>query len=74
GLSYVWGEVEDDAGRTIRARQRGPEAYTLTALTALAVVGRVLKGEAPAGFKTPSLAYGADFILEIDGVVREDLP
>ncbi|HKP71845.1 MAG TPA: saccharopine dehydrogenase NADP-binding domain-containing protein, partial [Pyrinomonadaceae bacterium] len=49
GLSYVWGEAEDDSGRKIRARQRGPEAYTLTALTALAVVGRVLKGEAPAG-------------------------
>ena len=25
------------------------------------------------GFQTPSLAYGADFILQFDGVEREDL-
>ena len=39
----------------------------------LAAVGRVLAGQAPAGFQTPSRAYGADFIMEIEGVTREDL-
>jgi short subunit dehydrogenase-like uncharacterized protein len=73
GASVVWGEVSDDEGRKKRSRLRGPEGYTLTALTALAVVERVLAGVAPAGFQTPSLAYGADFILEIEGVAREDL-
>jgi short subunit dehydrogenase-like uncharacterized protein len=73
GASFVWGEVSDDEGHKRSARLRGPEGYTLTAMTALAIVERVLAGDAPAGFQTPSLAYGADFILSIKGVAREDL-
>ncbi len=55
------------------SRLRTPEAYTLTALTALAIAERALGGDAPAGFQTPALAYGPDFILEFPGVTREDL-
>ncbi len=73
GASYVWGEVGDDSGQTRRSRLKGPEGYTLTAMTALAIVERVLAGDAPPGFQTPSLAYGANFILEIQGVERVDL-
>lgn len=73
GRSYVWGEAADDAGRRAVSRLTGPEGYTLTAMTALASVGRVLRGDAPAGFQTPSKAFGPDFILEIEGVTREDL-
>jgi short subunit dehydrogenase-like uncharacterized protein len=73
GASFVWGEVEDDAGQKSSSRLRGPDGYTLTAMTALAAIERVLGGAAPPGFQTPSLAYGADFILEIEGVTREDL-
>lgn len=73
GASFVWGEAEDVEGRKCVSRLSGPEGYTLTALTALACVARVLDGQAPAGFQTPSLAYGADFILKIEGVVREDV-
>lgn len=73
GASYVWGEAEDASGQKAAARLRGPEGYTLTALTALRAIERVLAGDAPAGFQTPSLAYGPDFILEIAGVAREDL-
>ena len=73
GESLVWGEVEDESGQKKVSRIRCPEGYTLTALTALAIVERVLAGEIESGFKTPSLAYGADFITEIKGVTREDL-
>jgi len=73
GKSFVWGEVEDESGQRKASRLQGPEGYTLTALTALAIVERVLAGDAPAGFQTPSRAYGADFILNIEGVKREDL-
>ncbi len=72
GQSLLWGEVRDERGATVVARIRGPEGYTLTALTALAVVSRVLAGEAPPGFQTPSRAYGADFILEVPGIERAD--
>ena len=41
--------------------------------TAVAIVERVLKGEVKPGYQTPSMAYGADFILEFEGVKREDL-
>jgi molybdate-binding protein len=50
-----------------------PEGYTLTALTSLAAAAKVLSGDARLGFQTPSLAYGAEFILEIEGVEREDV-
>lgn len=73
GKSIVWGEATDAAGKRCVSRLRGPEGYTLTSMTALAAVEHVLAGRAPAGFQTPSRAYGADFIMEIEGVTREDL-
>ncbi len=74
GESTVWGEVTDASGQRRVSRLRCPEAYTLTALTTLAIVERLLREEhAPEGFQTPSRAYGADFILKIEGVTREDL-
>jgi short subunit dehydrogenase-like uncharacterized protein len=70
----VWGEVEDDRGNKLTARLRGPEASaTWTTLAALAAARKVLGGFAPPGFQTPAGAYGADFVLEIAGVSREDL-
>jgi short subunit dehydrogenase-like uncharacterized protein len=60
-------------GRQAVARLATPEGYTLTALTAVAAVAKVLGGSARPGFQTPSLAFGADFVLEIEGVRREDL-
>ncbi|MDT5062367.1 MAG: hypothetical protein QOH63_2826 [Acidobacteriota bacterium] len=73
GKSFVWGEVLDDSGKRAVSRLSGPEGYKLTALTSLAIVGHVLAGNISTGFQTPSKAYGADLILEIEGVVREDL-
>lgn len=73
GKSFVWGEVLDDGGQRKRALLRCPEGYTLTALTALGIVERVLAGKFSTGFQTPSRAYGADFILGIEGVARKDL-
>ncbi len=70
----VWGEVEDDQGHKVVSRLHGPEGgVTWTSRAALAAVQRVLAGEAPLGFQTPALAYGADFALECEGVTREDV-
>jgi short subunit dehydrogenase-like uncharacterized protein len=70
----VWGEVEDDQGHKAAARLHGPEAgLDWTSRAALAVVQKVLAGNAPSGFQTPGKAYGADFVLECEGVSREDL-
>jgi short subunit dehydrogenase-like uncharacterized protein len=72
--THVWGQVEDDHGGRATARLHGPEAgLEWTARAALAAVRRVLEGDAPAGFQTPATAFGADFVLECEGVTREDL-
>jgi short subunit dehydrogenase-like uncharacterized protein len=69
----VWGEVEDAEGRKAVSRLHGPEAGVVwTARAALAAVQKVLAGNASPGFQTPALAYGADFVLECEGVTRED--
>jgi short subunit dehydrogenase-like uncharacterized protein len=73
GLSLLWGEALDDQGRRAVSRLRGPEGYTLTAATAVLIAEKVLAGQARPGFQTPSLAFGPDLVLEIDGVAREDL-
>ena len=73
GRSLLWGEVEDNSGKKLVSRLQTPDGYTLTAMTALAIVEKVLDGLVAVGFQTPSLVYGPDFILEIPGVVREDL-
>ena len=72
GRTVLWGEVTDGAGRRAVARTRAPDGCTFTVRTALAVVERVLAAEAPSGFQTPSTAYGADFVLGLEGVARHD--
>ncbi len=72
--THVWGEVEDAAGTIVHARLHGPEAGVVwTARAALAAVRRVLAGDVRHGFQTPGLAFGPDFVLEAEGVTREDL-
>ena len=73
GKSLLWGEAIDDAGNRAAARIITPEGYTLTALTALTVVLEIMRGNVKPGFQTPSTAYGANFIMQIEGVTREDL-
>lgn len=73
GKIYVWGKVQDDNGNSVIARLITPEGYTLTALTALASVEKVLKGSGLLGFQTPATAFGHNFIMEIPGVLRQDL-
>ena len=73
GRSRLWGEVSDDQGQQVISRLETPDGYSLTAETALGAVKRVLAGDHKAGFQTPSMAYGADFVLEFEGVQREDI-
>jgi short subunit dehydrogenase-like uncharacterized protein len=72
GQTRVWGEATEPHGERVVSRLRGPEGYTFTMLAALAIVTRVLDGDAPAGYQTPSLAYGPDFVLDLPGVERSD--
>lgn len=68
GVSRLWGEALDQgAGKTVSARLVGPETYKWTYLTAVHIVERILAGDAPPGFQTPSKAFGPDLILEVGG-------
>lgn len=73
GAVHVWGEATDAQGRRVEARLQGPNGYLLTAHAALHIAGRVLAGEHRPGFTTPSLLFGPDLVLELPGIVREDL-
>lgn len=72
--SRLWGEATAPDGRVLRSRLVAPDGYSLTAMTAVAAVTRVVEGAVPPGFQTPSRAFGPDFILSIPGTAREDLP
>jgi short subunit dehydrogenase-like uncharacterized protein len=72
--AQLWGEAWDDDGNRVASRLRTPDGYTLTAITAVAAARKVLAGGAQPGYRTPSMAFGPDFILEVEGAVREDLP
>ncbi len=58
-----WGRVWDAEGSSVEATLQTQEGYGLTVLTALSSVAKVLAGEGPLGFSTPSKAFGAEFIL-----------
>ena len=72
GFSLLIAEVTDGT-KTVRAKLRTPEAYYLTALTSVEIMKRILSNDIKLGFQTPSKVYGADFILQFNGVEREDL-
>ena len=74
GFAILIGEATDNNGGRAVSKLISPEGYTCTALTTLEIMKRILSGETKPGFQTPSRTYGADFILQFEGVEREDIP
>jgi len=68
--SYIWGKVSNAQGKSVEANMETPEAYSLTAFTILVIAKKIISGNYKPGYQTPSSAYGADLIMEIDGVKR----
>jgi short subunit dehydrogenase-like uncharacterized protein len=66
---YLWGEARDAAGRTVTATLSTPEAYHLTAVSAVECAERAARGEVQPGAWTPSRAFGADFAGTLPGVI-----
>lgn len=73
GRTLLWGEASDSNGNKVESRLQGPEGYTLTAIAALNIAEKILAGNFTAGYQTPAKAYGADLVLEIDAVSRQDV-
>lgn len=63
---YLWGQISDGS-KSIEARLKTPNGYTLTALTSVLIAKKILDGDFKPGFQTPSSAYGEGLILEVDG-------
>ena len=66
-------EAVNPDGDKVVSKLTTPEGYTLTGLTALEIVKRVLDGELETGYRTPAMVYGADFITEFKGIDRKDI-
>jgi short subunit dehydrogenase-like uncharacterized protein len=73
GASHLWGEVRNATGQTATSRMDTVEGYSLTAVTAWDIAKRTANGAAQPGFATPSLVFGADYILNFAGTKRLDL-
>jgi short subunit dehydrogenase-like uncharacterized protein len=71
GKTLLWGVARDLNGNRAEARMQGPEGYTITALAALNIAQKILDGNFQSGYQTPAKAYGADLVLEIEGVHRQ---
>ncbi|MGB0496843.1 MAG: saccharopine dehydrogenase family protein [Rubricella sp.] len=61
----LYGRATDGEGLSVEIRLETPEAYRLTAETAVEITRRVAEGDAKPGFQTPSRVFGADFILSM---------
>lgn len=71
--SLLLAEVTDADGTVFRSRLAAPNGYTLTAESAVKCALLKLNGEGGAGFQTPSLAFGPDFVLQLEDCAFEDL-
>jgi short subunit dehydrogenase-like uncharacterized protein len=69
--SYIWARAVNDRGDVAQAWLETVEAYQFTAIAGVRCVERVLEGGCR-GALTPAQAFGADFVLEIEGTQRFD--
>jgi short subunit dehydrogenase-like uncharacterized protein len=72
GKCYLRGEVWDRSGNRKVSFLNGPNAYMLTAKTALLIAEKIMAGNFKPGYQTPAICYGKDLIMELEGVERND--
>jgi short subunit dehydrogenase-like uncharacterized protein len=69
--TWVYARASGDGGGFTEAWLEMPEAYHFTALSSVRIVEKVLHGDYT-GARTPTGAFGADFVREIPGTRRYD--
>jgi short subunit dehydrogenase-like uncharacterized protein len=67
-VTHVWGEARNAAGREVKRQLVTPNGYALTVTASLGIVERLLHGDTPSGYRTPSQLMGADYVLSLPGV------
>lgn len=70
--TWFWGEVVNDVGTRASSLLAGPDGYTLTTQAALYAVERVLSGDTPEGWCTPSQVFGTDPLRALPGLSLSD--
>jgi short subunit dehydrogenase-like uncharacterized protein len=70
--SHVWAEARAADGRRAQAWLELPDGYAFTAVAAVRAVEEVLARKL-SGALTPAKAFGADFVLSIEGCQRQDV-
>jgi short subunit dehydrogenase-like uncharacterized protein len=71
--SYVWARAMNQDGRQVEAWLALGEGYQFTAASSVRAVEQVLRSQL-CGALTPAEAFGADFVLTIEGVQRWAAP
>ena len=66
---HLWARAIDRESQDAQAWLTTPDGYSFTALAGIRAVERTL-AQKPVGATTPAAAFGADFVLEIEGVQR----
>ena len=66
---FVWGEARAP-GRTVTARVRVPNGYTVTTDASIAIARRLFAGGVTPGFTTPARLMGADFVTALPGATK----
>jgi short subunit dehydrogenase-like uncharacterized protein len=69
--AYLWARAADSQGNAAEAWLETTEPYRFTAAAGMLSVERLL-AERPTGMLTPAQAFGADFVLEVEGTRRLD--
>ena len=71
--TFVWGQVDNAAGRRVTGTLETPEGYAFTAVSSVECAHRVLAGQVKPGSWTPSKAFGSGFVGDLAGVSVGDL-
>ncbi len=70
----VWAQAVSPSGDSFTASLATPDAYDFTANSALEIASRISRLQAALGLVTPFQAFGADFVLNLPGCSRTDIP
>jgi short subunit dehydrogenase-like uncharacterized protein len=74
GKVEIWGRVRHVDGRAVTGTLTIPGAYSFTADAVVTAVARLAAGTVPPGAHTPSSAFGAEFVTDLNGVRVGALP
>jgi len=73
GVGQLWGQVSDRNGKRVHGTITTLNGYDLTADAVVRIAQSLTAGKVEPGALTPSQAFGADFVRELDGTQVHNL-